>query len=180
MQISEIEITAEEALSLFLTPNLYPIKMGAPVPKVKKTYKKRQAKEVAQFSVKPAKGKRRGKRRLEDAKIYEVLDFIENNATIAEIKATAMVSVGTYYRIKSGALKPSSKRPTTTPTPIKIGEREIDQKPAMLTSYQWSEAKDAFNDGLTAGAVAMSLEVDTEEVRRAVKCDNYTEYTAKY
>lgn len=155
----------------------------APTPR--KKYRTRKVIKAEQFSVKPgkvkpgkvkpAKGKRGGKKTITDVQIHEVLNLKKASHTIGEIVKETGLSSSTVYRITSGLLKPEGGE-----TPTKVGERAIDQKPAMLTGDQWSEAKDAYNDGLTAGAVAMSLELDTEEVRRAVKCDNYTEYTAKY
>ncbi len=149
-------------------------------PKTKyKAAKNKVAKALINFD-KSLTSKRRGKSALDDAKIYQVLDLIKENATIAEIKGKAKIAVGTYYKIKTGQIKPTEVRGKVSETPTAIGERAIDKKASMLTTEQYDEAKEAHDDGMASGAIAFSLGLDTEQVRKALKCDNYTQYTAEY
>lgn len=115
-----------------------------------------------------------------DAQIYLTLDMIKEDETMTKILGVAKISTGTYYRIKNGSLKPSAARGKVSPTPEKVGKREIDKKPRMLTAKQFEEVKESFGDGMALEPIALVLEVDLDQVRAAIKADNYTQYTAGY
>lgn len=175
------EITADEVIQTlrptrdsFLTGNHKPTSDSKPL---KLTTHKKKAKEAKFFAGK-VKGKRKG---VTDAQIYETLDLRkEGNLSNAEICEKVGISPATLYRITTEKLTPGGKRVENSPTPTKVGEREIDKKPAMLTAGQYDEVQDAYKDGMAVTMIAFTLTVDTDEVRKAVKCDNYTQYTAKY
>jgi hypothetical protein len=64
-----------------------------------------------------------------------------------------------------------------SPTPTKEDERNID-KTVRLTELQFADAKEQFTDGVSTDLIRMSMpDVDLDEIRRAVKCETFEQYS---
>lgn len=146
---------------------------------IHKVIKVRKPYTLKEKQPKAVKKERRGKAPIDDSIIYRVLDLKKEGAKTKEIVKQTGVSSATVYRITSGAMKPSAKRPTNSPTATKWGEREIDKGPERITGDDFLELKTAHDDGQSLGSFKFSMpQYDLQEMKRAVEFDTYEEYAA--
>lgn len=183
--LEDVELTADEVIAVLAAQ--VDVKEVTPLPKdkkitgggpAKKKYKTRKVKE--EKTAPAAKGRRGGKRTVSDTQIFEVLNLKKTQHTIDEMVKLTGLSKSTVYRITSGSLKPENKPGKNSTTVTEVGERTIDKKEPMLTADQYAEVKDAHNDGMAPDFVSLTLGFDIEQIRKAIKSDNYTQYTARY
>lgn len=104
----------------------------------------------------------------------KIVGYYNKGWSVEEIaEKLAIPKANVYYYIK-GVERPNASK--SSPTPTKVGEREIDQD-RSIKEKDWDEMKEQHNDGMVTSLISMSFQqYESDEIARALKCDTYADY----
>lgn len=108
-----------------------------------------------------------------DEKIEQARPMIASGMSYAKVAKQLGVGLANLYaRIPRGA-KPKK----ITPTPEKVGEREIDKEPPIIGEIHWTDIKESHDDGMSINVIKLSYpSYEMRQLLSAVTFDTYEEY----
>lgn len=164
--LEDKEITANEVITELAKRhdnNVAP----TPLPKAKKekkTYKKRE--KVAGIDPKPAK-------KINPKPVGKRTVVCPDCGEPGHMRKTCPQGAGRNRIVNMPA--------KTSPTPVAVGEREIDKNPEMLKSLDYDTIRDEFEQGVNIDMLCLTYpDFDRGEIKRAKAQDTYMAYRADY